>query len=94
MDSRLDKGTGHHVAQTTSGARNDTDFTVHGERCEGTLGVSSVASSLDVVSWVVVGPFLGERVSGVRRWAGEGLCGGLVVGRGSLPLELELEMWR
>jgi len=58
VGSPLNESTGHHVAQTSSGSRDDADLAVHGQRSKRTLGVLSVTSTNNIMSWVVLAPFL------------------------------------
>ena len=57
-DSPLNESSGHHVSQTSRSSSNDTDLTVHGKGSERTLVVLSVSGTDDVVSGVVLAPFL------------------------------------
>lgn len=57
-DSPFNKGTGHHVAQTSRSSCDDANFSFQRKRSERSLGVLSVTSPNDIVSWVVFAPFL------------------------------------
>lgn len=81
---RLDKSSGHHVTQTSTCSGNNTDLSVHTERGECSLAVLSVTWSLDIVSWVIVGPFLGKWVSTCWLFWGDHFDGGRRGRRGGI----------